>query len=70
MNEIEKRREAAAKGAATLRARKSAERECARAMREDRENALRICREIRDNPNAADADRLKAIGLIAEITSK
>lgn len=69
MTETE-RHDRAVKAGATLRARKEAERECARAVRADKESALRICREIRDNPDAADADRLEAIRLIAEITGK
>ena len=58
------------KGATTLQAHKAAERERFRAELADRENARAICREIRDNPDAADADRLEAIKLIAKITNK
>ena len=66
----EQRREWAAKGAATLRARKEAERERFRAEIRDRENALEICRKIRDNENASDADRLEAIRLIEAIKAQ
>ena len=66
----EQRREWAAKGAATLRARKEAERERFRAEIRDRENALEICRKIRDNENASDTDRLEAIRLIEAIKAQ
>ena len=66
----QQRHEAAMKAGATIRARKEAERERWRAEIADRKNALAICREIRDNPDASDADRLEAIKLIAEITNK
>ena len=66
----ERRHEAAMKAGATLRAHKEAERERERTRRADRENALTICRQIRDNPDAADADRLEAIKMIANITNQ
>ena len=65
----EQRHEAAIKAGATLRAHKEVERERERTRRADREDALTICRQIRDNPDAADADRLEAIRLIASITN-
>ena len=39
------------------------------AARRDREQAIAICRKIRDDENATDADRLEAIRLIAEYTA-
>ena len=38
------------------------------AIRNDRERAIQICREIRDNPAAADHDRLDAIRLLCSLT--
>ena len=60
----DQRAAAAAKGAETRRQRHAAEMERFRAEIRDRENALEICRGIRDNEFAADADRLEAIRLI------
>ena len=62
--EIEVRRERAAKGAATLRARKEAEAERMRAAKNDLIAALELCRRIRDDEAASYADRMKAIELI------
>ena len=66
----EQRREWAAKAGATNHARREAERERFRAEIRDRENALEICRKIRDNENASDADRLEAIRLIEAIKAQ
>lgn len=66
----EQRAEAAAKGAETRRQRHAAEMERFRAEIRDRENALEICRKIRDNENASDADRLEAIRLIEAIKAQ
>lgn len=55
----------AEKAAQTNREREKAAR--AAAIR-DREQAIAICRKIRDDENAADADRLEAIRLLAEYT--
>ena len=35
----------------------------------DRKRAIEICREIRDKPDSSDADRLKAIELLAQYTA-
>ena len=72
MKEItpEQRHKAAMKAGATIRARKEAERERWRAETRDKENALTICREIRDNPEASAEARLEAIKLIAKITNR
>lgn len=63
----EERREWAAKGAETRRTRRAAEWERFRADNNDKPAALEICRRIRDDEHAADADRLKAIELIHTI---
>ena len=60
----EERKERAAKGAATLRARKEAEAERSRAAKNDLIAALELCRMIRDDAAASYADRMKAIELI------
>lgn len=38
------------------------------AIKNDRIRAIEICREIRDNPAAADHDRLDAIRLLGSLT--
>lgn len=68
--EIEVRRERAAKGAATRRARKEAEEERSRADKNDLIAALELCRRIRDDETAAVADRLKATELLMRIKSE
>lgn len=57
----------AQKAAATRRERKQSEKDKDAAIRNDRERAIQICREIRDNPAAADHDRLDAIRLLGSI---
>lgn len=68
MMTAEQRKAAAAKAAATLKARKEAERERFRAVLRDQEIALEVCRSIRDDVTASDADRLEAIRMISVIT--
>lgn len=51
--------------AAEFRERREAE---SNARANDCRLALAVCREIRDNPEAADADRLQAIRIIYRIT--
>lgn len=67
---IEVRRERAAKGAATRRARKEAVEERSRADKNDLIAALELCRRIRDDETAAVADRLKATELLMRIKSE
>lgn len=57
----EKRREAAKKAGETMHRRKVERDERFRQQLRDYNEGVRICREIRDNPEAADADRLRAI---------
>ena len=57
----------AQKAAATRRERKQSEKDKDAAVRNDRERAIQICREIRDNPAAADHDRLDAIRLLGSL---
>ena len=45
------------------------EKEAIRQARRDKEQAIQICRTIRDNPEAQDSDRLKAIELLKELTA-
>lgn len=58
------------KAGQTLHERKEREKERLRAAREDVERALTLCRSIRDDENAADADRLEAVKIIASITGR
>ena len=67
--DIEKREEhmtAGQKAGKTIRERKVREEEQRAAAIRDREQAIAICRRIRDDENAADADRLEAIRLLGE----
>ena len=59
----------AQKAAATTRARRERREAEEAAARNDRKRAIEICREIRDNPDSTDADRLKAIELLAMYTA-
>lgn len=58
----------AQKAAATRKERIQSARDKDAAIRNDRERAIQICREIRDNPAAADHDRLDAIRLLCSLT--
>lgn len=51
------------------RARKERREAEEQALSNDKPAALAVCRAIRDNPDAADADRLEAIRLIHRITN-
>ena len=66
----EERKAAAAKAAATRKERHEAQKARFRAELNDRDRALEICRRIRDDETASDADRLEAIRMIAKITNK
>ena len=59
----------AEKAAQTNRERREREKAARAAAIRDREQAIAICRKIRDDENAADADRLEAIKLLAEYTA-
>lgn len=59
----------AQKATATTRARRERREAEEAAARNDRKRAVEICREIRDNPSSTDADRLKAIELLAQYTA-
>ena len=59
----------AEKGAATARARRERRERDFRELVRDQEQAINICRQIRDNENAAAADRLEAIRLLKEFTT-
>ena len=65
----EQRKAAAQKGAATRRQRHEAEMARFRAELNDKAAALEICREIRDNPETSDGDRLEAIRMIEKMKS-
>ena len=58
------------KAGRTLHERKEREKERLRAAREDVEKALTLCRSIRDDENATDADRLAAVKIIMSITQE
>ena len=36
----------------------------------DRKRAIEICREIRDNPDSSDADKLRALVILAQYTAR
>lgn len=36
----------------------------------DRKRAIEICREIRDNPDSSDADKLRALVILAQYTGR
>lgn len=36
----------------------------------DRKRAIEICREIRDNPDSSDADKLRALVILAQYTRR
>lgn len=54
------------KAGATTHERREREKEERAALRNDRAQAIAICRKIRDDESAADADRLCAIMLLKE----
>ena len=57
------------KAVRTARANRERRNEKAAELRRDREQAIAVCRKIRDDENAADADRLEAIRLLKEYTA-
>ena len=66
----EERREWAAKGAATLRAHKEAERERQRRWDAERQSQLDALRRVRDNPDADPAAVVEAVKLLDKLTPK
>lgn len=70
MKEItqEERQRRAAKAAATVKARRERRDAEAEAQRNDRHRAIELCREIRDNPDSTDRDKLDAIKMLAALT--
>lgn len=54
----------------TLHERKEREKAAREQARLDRERAITVCREIRDNPACTDAERLGAIKLLDRLTRK
>lgn len=66
----DEKRTPAEKAAQTRREHAEAHRAEIRARIRDKDEALRICREIRDDINAADADRLHAIEMIEAIADR
>lgn len=54
------------KAAKTNKERRERREKAAAELRRDREQAVAICRKIRDDENAADADRLEAIRMLNE----
>lgn len=53
----------------TLHERKEREKAARTQARLDRERAIAVCREIRDNPACTDAERLEAIKLLDKLTN-
>ena len=66
----EQRVAAAAKGAATLRAHKEAERERLRQREAERKAQIAALRRVRDNPEADPADVLRAVELLDKLLPK
>lgn len=60
----------AQKAAATTRARRERREAEEAAARNDRKRAVEICREIRDNPDSSDADKLRALVVLAQYTGR
>ena len=59
----------AQKGAQTARERRERRKqECAERLR-DSDRAIAVCRSIRDDENAADADRLEAVKILYSLTN-
>lgn len=59
----------AEKAIATKTERKQREQEESAARKNDRVRAVEVCRQIRDDESAANADRLKAIELLYSLTA-
>ena len=57
------------KASKTARERRERREQALRERVRDAEQAVAVCRAIRDDEDAADADRLKAIQLLKEFTS-
>lgn len=57
------------KAAATVKARREQQQVEAAAIRNDKQRAIEVCRAIRDSAGSTDADRLKAIELLAQYTA-
>ena len=57
------------KASKTARERRERREQALRERVRDSEQAIAVCRAIRDDEDAADADRLKAIQLLKEFTS-
>ena len=57
------------KAAATVKARREQQQAEAAAIRNDKQRAIEVCRAIRDSAGSTDADRLKAIELLAMYTA-
>lgn len=68
----EKKAVANAKRSATYaakREREQAAKEEYAARRDDQQRAIDICRQIRDNPDSSDRDKLDAIKMLLELTA-
>ena len=63
----EKRREIAAKAAATRRARTQAKRDAWRAKNEDHSRNIAVLRAVRDDTDASPAARLRAVRLLSQL---
>jgi len=57
------------KAAATVKSKRERQQAEAAAVKNDRQRAIEICRTIRDSAGSTDADRLKAIELLAQYTA-
>ena len=66
----EQRAAAAAKGAATLRAHKEAERERLRRQEAEKQAQLAALRRVRDDPDSSPADVLRAVELLDRLTAR
>lgn len=52
------------------RQREQADKEEYRARRDDRQRAIDICRQIRDNPDSTDREKLDAIKMLSDLTAQ
>ena len=60
----------AQKAAQTAREHREHRKAKAAELRRDRDQAIAVCRKIRDDENAADADRLEAVRILQSLTSE
>ena len=60
----------AQKAGQTLHERKEREKAAREQARHDKERAIEVCRQIRDNPLSTDAERLEAVKMLDKLTRR